>query len=129
MTAPIIEPVGADLLIRLRDARERRHLTQEAVAKLAGISGQTVSACERGARSVSIGLLVRLAKIYGVTPGSLLDGLWPPPSVRSSRPRIVSDDEMDRRALKLLHRAHLNLTPSQIRKSAKMCEFCAMVRT
>ena len=50
---------------RLKDARKARGLTQEAVAKTLGILRTTLVAMEKGARRVTPGELIEMAKMYG----------------------------------------------------------------
>ncbi len=56
----------------LREARERRKLTQEAVAKKVGVHRVTIARLESGERRPSMDLLQRLAKALKVKVGDLL---------------------------------------------------------
>jgi Zn-dependent peptidase ImmA (M78 family)/transcriptional regulator with XRE-family HTH domain len=58
---------------RLVEAREARRLSQEDVAAVLGVSRVLVSHWERGQRQPSEQVLERLAQIYGVALGDLLD--------------------------------------------------------
>ena len=51
---------------RLRVARAEQDLTQEALAKLAGVSRQTISSIETGQYCPSTLLAFRLAGVFGV---------------------------------------------------------------
>lgn len=62
----------AVLACNLRALRERRHLSQEALADLAGLHRTYVGSVERGERNVSIDNIQRLAEALGVTPANLL---------------------------------------------------------
>ncbi|MCC5795658.1 MAG: helix-turn-helix transcriptional regulator [Chromatiales bacterium] len=62
----------AVLARNLRALRERRHLSQEALADLAGLHRTYVGSVERGERNVSIDNIQRLAEALGVTPANLL---------------------------------------------------------
>jgi transcriptional regulator with XRE-family HTH domain len=63
----------------LRGARERRHLTQESLARAADLSKAGLSLIERGIRETTIETLLALARSLEVTPESLLAGInWIP---------------------------------------------------
>lgn len=73
-----------------RRARERRHLTQQALGRAAGLSKAGLSLIERGIRETSIRTLFGLARSLEVAPESLLDGIaWKPerPPCDGSRAR------------------------------------------
>ncbi len=55
----------------LRELRQQRGLTQEAVAILAGVDLSTVSLLERGLRSASPAMVVKLAKGMGIAAGRM----------------------------------------------------------
>ena len=59
---------------RLREARHRKQLSQEAVALAAGLARSYVSGIERGEFNVSLLTLSRIAKVLGVRLSLLLDG-------------------------------------------------------
>lgn len=58
-----------DLVIKLREARRMRGLTQRDVARLSGVGEKTISSFETGQRigSLKIAQLKRLLKVYGLT--------------------------------------------------------------
>ena len=62
-----------DILIgkRIRELRKERHMTQEQLADLIGISFQAVSKWENGIALPDITLVPRLAQIFGVTTDEL----------------------------------------------------------
>ncbi len=66
------EKIVAD---RLRDFRLSAELTQEGVAKLAGIDRKTVNRIENNHFSPNLDTLLRLCKAFGVKPAQLLKGL------------------------------------------------------
>ena len=61
--------------------RRARGLTQSALATRAGLPQAAVSLAERGLRDISVRTLLRLATALEVTPGTLLDGAPPRPSL------------------------------------------------
>ena len=62
-----------DVLIgqRIKELRKERHMTQEQLAELVGISFQAVSKWENGIALPDITLVPRLAQIFGVTTDEL----------------------------------------------------------
>jgi transcriptional regulator with XRE-family HTH domain len=79
--APVTDRHEAALILgqNLRGARERRHLTQESLARAAGLSKAGLSLIERGIRETTIETLLALARSLEVTPESLLAGIsWIP---------------------------------------------------
>jgi transcriptional regulator with XRE-family HTH domain len=74
----------------VRCARERRHLTQQALGRAAGLSKAGLSLIERGVRETSIQTLFALARSLEVAPEPLLEGIaWKPerPPCEGSRAR------------------------------------------
>ena len=65
----------------LKDLRENKRLTQREVSKLTGIPYNTYRRYEYGKREPSFRAVVALAKLYGMSPGELLDKLvgWKTP--------------------------------------------------
>jgi len=60
---------------RLRQAREQRGLTQDAVALAAGYAnGSFISEIEGGKRQAYIGTLVRLCEVLGLSLAELISG-------------------------------------------------------
>jgi len=74
--------------------RLERGLTQAAVAVRAGLPRPNLSAIERGARTVSLPTVRRLAQALDVRPGVLVDGL--PPAVREGSPPVLSRQVVER---------------------------------
>jgi transcriptional regulator with XRE-family HTH domain len=73
----------------LREARERRHLTQTTLARSTGLSKAGLSLIERGVNETTIETMLSLARGLQVAPESLLGGItWkarrPPPARPSS---------------------------------------------
>ena len=59
----------------LRQARERKELTQEKLAEIAEIDPTYVSGIERGLRNPGIKNVARLAKALGITTSELCKGV------------------------------------------------------
>jgi XRE family transcriptional regulator, regulator of sulfur utilization len=57
----------------IREAREKRAMTQTALAKAAGITRIYVAKIEAGEKVPSIPILLKLAKALKVKPGKLLE--------------------------------------------------------
>ena len=68
---------------RIREVRELAELSQEQLAEGAGTAASSLSRIERGVRSPSAIMVIRLARVLGVQPGALLDldgaAVRPPP--------------------------------------------------
>jgi phage repressor protein C with HTH and peptisase S24 domain len=62
---------GSAVKSKLREARERRGLTQEQLAEMAGTSQPQIDRLESGKRTLTIDWMVRLAPLLGVTPVDL----------------------------------------------------------
>jgi transcriptional regulator with XRE-family HTH domain len=77
---------------RLREARQSRDMTQDDVAREAGLTKSFVSAVERGETSPSIGSLYRLCEVLGVSIAELFETAPAPESnvVRRADVRGVS---------------------------------------
>lgn len=60
---------------RVRAAREKQNLSQEALADLAGVHRTYIGSVEQGHRNVSLTNILRISHALGVRPGELLDGL------------------------------------------------------
>lgn len=63
----------------LREHRLRCKMTQEFVAESLGVSRQAVSKWENGSADPSTSNLLTLAKLYGVSPETLLQNVQVPP--------------------------------------------------
>ena len=74
--------------------RIQQGLTQDALARRAGITRPNLSAIEQGKREVSLKTLRALAAGLDVRPGILADGI--PPGAAPGGPRLVSRDTLER---------------------------------
>jgi len=63
----------------LKEHRIRCAMTQEFVAESLGVSRQAVSKWENGTADPSTSNLLKLAKLYGITPEELLRSVQPEP--------------------------------------------------
>ena len=63
---------------RIRDARERAHLTQEQLAEIVDISPTHMSVIERGVKTPKLDTFIRIANALGVSPDSLLQDVIVP---------------------------------------------------
>jgi transcriptional regulator with XRE-family HTH domain len=61
--------------VNLRWARERAHLSQEALANEAGVDRAAISVFERGRRNPNLRTVLRLARALRLPPGVLLRGV------------------------------------------------------
>ena len=57
---------------RLKEKREELHLKQDQVAQLVGVNRNAISTYENGTREPSLGMMVRLARLYRVSTDYLL---------------------------------------------------------
>ena len=60
---------------RLRELRAERGITLSALAEQVGISAPHLSRLEKGERQPSIGTLLQIARVYGVTVSHLVEEL------------------------------------------------------
>ena len=95
-------PVAECFSANLRRARERRELSQEAVAALTGLHRTEISLLERAGREPRLGTLLKLAAALDTPLAALADGIaWEPaagerrvpPSPAPGRFRLVLDDD------------------------------------
>jgi transcriptional regulator with XRE-family HTH domain len=65
-----------DLVLKLRELRRMRGLTQKDVARLSGVGEKTISSFETGERidSLKLAQLERLLAVYGLTEGEFFGG-------------------------------------------------------
>lgn len=58
----------------IKAARQRKGLSQEALADLCGLHRTYIGAVERAERNITLQTLAKLASALGLTPQSLLEG-------------------------------------------------------
>ena len=65
-----------DLVLKLREIRRMRGLSQKDVARLSGVGEKTISSFETGERigSLKVAQLGRLLAVYGLTEAEFFDG-------------------------------------------------------
>lgn len=64
----------SDITLRLAEVRRRRHLSQRALAAMAGVRPDTVSELERGiSKGIQFETLARLCAALDCTPGELFE--------------------------------------------------------
>ena len=74
---------GEEVILRkslgevLREHRTRCSMTQEFVAEAMGVTRQAVSKWENGTADPSTSNLLKLAKLYGITPEELIRSIQP----------------------------------------------------
>ncbi len=85
MTSRNDQDVTAEFGTRLRSLRDKKDISQERLAELAGVHWTTIGQIERGERGVKLVTLLRLAKGLGVDPAVLVKGMEPPdePAVKT----------------------------------------------
>jgi transcriptional regulator with XRE-family HTH domain len=98
--AETVQAIGA----RVRELRNQRQLTLQALADLTGLSASLLSLVERGKTSPSIGTLVSVAYALGLHMNDLVPGESPseasPVTLRSDQREFRTPDGVTRRVLK-----------------------------
>ncbi len=117
-----------DLVLKLRELRELRGLSQKVVARLSGVGEKTISSFETGQRigTMKLSQLAKLLAIYGVTEEQFfshgIEQLFDPDAIshRSREEQLVAglqDLPADARNA-LLERFELMLDSATVRGSA-----------
>src|SRR5712692_11882348 len=88
MLAPV-EPIYLDFGLRLRAARRKAQLTQEALGKRVDLSRTSITNIEQGNQHVGLHLLYDLAKAVGVRPVELLPDERPASSTAPSLDQVL----------------------------------------
>jgi transcriptional regulator with XRE-family HTH domain len=83
----------------LRRLREARALSRDELARLSGVSADSIYRIETGRRLVKISTWFRLAGGLGAEPAELSEGIeWIPPAGRSPRSTSVAGERLLGRA-------------------------------
>jgi transcriptional regulator with XRE-family HTH domain len=67
--SPFLRQLGK----RIKELREKRELSQEALSRASGVHRVYISGIERGIRNLTVLHLVSIAKALKIRPGALLD--------------------------------------------------------
>lgn len=76
---------------RLRAARRKKRLTQEAVAEAAGVTTETVSNSERAQSLVTLDVFLRLARVLELDVHDFMDDVPQRKKVSTKRMRLEGD--------------------------------------
>ena len=74
MAVPPVDDVQIRFGARLREVRQRKKVSQEKLAELAGLHRTYVSSVERGERNISLVNIAKLAEALDVTLANLMPG-------------------------------------------------------
>lgn len=103
---------------KLRDARKKKKLQQNTVAKMIGVDNSTLNKYESGEREVDYETIVKLAELYEVTSDSLL-------GVKLEKNKIIdnilelsgSEDSESRKIFADVFYEEFNKLPNDTKKS------------
>lgn len=111
-----------DVVLKLRELRRLRRLTQKDVARLSGVGEKTISSFETGERigSLKLSQLERILSVYGLTPKDFFGGIVE----TEIAPWELDEDEVATR--RLLH--DLDALPKTVQRSL-FAKFQLMVET
>lgn len=104
MAIEVLGRLGA----RVRELREKRDLTQEALAERAGISWHFVSAIERGTKGATLETLVAITTAMDITLSELFVGVDQPLPAEAQRLDTAlagRSTEVQRRILRIVDEA------------------------
>lgn len=120
-------------MIRLRELRKARHLTQEQLAEKFGVQKITISRYENGEREPTFETLNGLASFFGVTVDYLL-GRTDEPNVTTKTLEVLDSmiaqqksspwgsNEEDEKEFERIRQAYAKATPEQREEFAKIFE-------
>lgn len=100
---------------RIKQARQKAHLSQEKVAEIIGVSRQAVTKWESGQSAPNTENLFRLAEILGITVDQLIAPEDSSRSIAEEVYRMIKDEEAKKAATQRL----------QSRKNIQLC-FCVL---
>src|SRR5260370_17901500 len=105
-----------DLVLKLREIRRMRGLSQKDVAHLSGVGEKTISSFETGQRigSLKLAQLRRLLGVYGLTEGDFFGGMVE----KQIAPWELEPEKMA--TVRLLHDLHALPPPAQPHLPAKV---------
>lgn len=111
-----------DLVLKLREIRRLRGLSQKDVSRLSGVGEKTISSFETGERigSLKLAQLRKLLQVYGITESEFFGGKIE----RQIAPWELDEDE--NAALRLID--ELRVLPKQLRR-AMVSKFQLMLET
>lgn len=111
-----------DVVLKLRELRRLRRLTQKDVARLSGVGEKTISSFETGERigSLKLSQLERILSVYGLTSKDFFGGIVE----TEIAPWELDEDEVATR--RLLH--DLDALPKSVQRSL-FAKFQLMVET
>lgn len=95
--------------VRIREARKKRGLGVNQLAKLAGVSGAAVSRWERGERKPRLEELMRVVAVLNIDYKGLFKGFEP-----DHIKQIMSKMNTDSRDVRLVLMANPSLTPVEV---------------
>lgn len=116
-----------DLVLKLREIRRLRGLSQKDAARLSGVGEKTISSFETGQRigSLKLGQLKRLLSVYGLSEAEFFGGVvekeiapWELDEEQFATSRLLDELRALPRAVKkaMLHKFHLMLdTAGEVR--------------
>ena len=111
-----------DLVLKLREIRRMRGLSQKDVARISGVGEKTISSFETGERigSLKLAQLRRLLSVYGITEAEFFGGMIE----KQIAPWELDEDQMQ--TVRLLDDLHT--LPKPVQRNL-MSKFLLMVET
>lgn len=104
----------------IKKLRDQFNLTQEEIAKIAGVSYQAVSSWERGEKSPRMGAIIRLAQHFGLKNSDLIDNDIDPANTATRPSDTESLDSIWAEQAQVLRRAGKIATPEERQRIANI---------